>query len=651
MITQLLPLPIFRAFTAGGIPLGGGLLYAYAAGTTTPQNTYSDVGGTQPNANPMPLDTTGSASIRLDPSLAYKFVLTDMNGAVQWTEDNYQTSNTNYQSTYGTVSASLASILASWESPANYGTYYGDGSHDDTATLNDFFAAANTNLNGAPNGWVNGIIPGSPLISSTVVIAGNSFTVWFGGQPTAAAGFTSGGTPYVNDCCFNVTASNVNLWNPSFDGNAVLATCKANGFAINGSRVRLHEVTGTHYPLYGVSFNTGYGDNHIYGHQLQQFENGDVPFLTQSNFTADGIRIANDDCSVEGGYSRWNKINIHVTSTAGTTWIKDIHTYNGNSGLSTTPNPFLDQINIQVDAGAVNIHIQNCYLDNGHIDLYSPFVTIRDCLFLQNSACNFSVDANGVPNYIRLYCNGNSAAYALDIDTSTFTLETTNAPNNTNPTAPFGHLPCPSLTATTAAASSTGTATINVAAWIGPQPAVGSDIIVAGVTPSGFNGTFQVTGSTSTSVSFANSTAGPQTVAGTIQCTWVGVWSAEAALFTNTGNDLEARPSTVKIWTREDSNIPEEQELKGLGTIQNTWRIGAGATNTDTKAVSSRVFSCPLGVNGNAAPAQVTGWGTPVGPSVISSYNITDAGGSNSNTNKAVAQIINDLKAFGIYGA
>lgn len=58
-----------------------------------------------------------------------------------------------------------------------------------------------------------------------------------------------------------------------------------------------------------------------------------------------------------------------------------------------------------------------------------------------------------------------------------------------------------------------------------------------------------------------------------------------------------------------------------------------------------------LSCNNVAAPAQVTGWGSPVNPAVINNYNITDAGGANSNTNKAVAQIIKDLKAFGLYAA
>jgi hypothetical protein len=47
---------------------------------------------------------------------------------------------------------------------------------------------------------------------------------------------------------------------------------------------------------------------------------------------------------------------------------------------------------------------------------------------------------------------------------------------------------------------------------------VGSQIIVAGVTPVGFNGTYTVTACTTTTVSYALPTiTGPQTVAGTIK--------------------------------------------------------------------------------------------------------------------------------------
>jgi hypothetical protein len=70
-------------------------------------------------------------------------------------------------------------------------------------------------------------------------------------------------------------------------------------------------------------------------------------------------------------------------------------------------------------------------------------------------------------------------------------------------------------TVATSATSGTGAvATITFGtAFVHP---VGSSITVAGVTPSGYNGTYTVTASSAGSVSFASTTTGAQTVAGTI---------------------------------------------------------------------------------------------------------------------------------------
>lgn len=68
--------------------MAGGLLYTYAAGTTTPLATYSDAAGVVPNANPVVLDSTGSATVRLG-TVSYKFVLKDASSTTQWTADNY----------------------------------------------------------------------------------------------------------------------------------------------------------------------------------------------------------------------------------------------------------------------------------------------------------------------------------------------------------------------------------------------------------------------------------------------------------------------------------------------------------------------------------------------------------------------------------
>lgn len=106
-----------------------------------------------------------------------------------------------------------------------------------------------------------------------------------------------------------------------------------------------------------------------------------------------------------------------------------------------------------------------------------------------------------------------------------------------------------------------------------------------------------------------------------------------------TGNGLSMSQSSVGAG-QINLNFNASLSFKVNGTVRMT--INASGTVT---------FISAIGVNGNAPPAQVTGWGTPVGNAVINNYNITDAGGANSNTNKAVAQIIADLKAFGLYGA
>lgn len=81
------PLPRQRFFDANGLPLAGGQLFTYLAGTTTPQATYTDSTGLTPNSNPVVLDADGYADVWLG-SAKYKFVLEDDLGNVLWTVDN-----------------------------------------------------------------------------------------------------------------------------------------------------------------------------------------------------------------------------------------------------------------------------------------------------------------------------------------------------------------------------------------------------------------------------------------------------------------------------------------------------------------------------------------------------------------------------------
>lgn len=69
---------------------------------------------------------------------------------------------------------------------------------------------------------------------------------------------------------------------------------------------------------------------------------------------------------------------------------------------------------------------------------------------------------------------------------------------------------------TTGASSTAGTSTLTFAAQLIPPYQVGDQIEVTGLVPAGFNGTHTVTACTTTSVSFAGTTVGPQTVVGRI---------------------------------------------------------------------------------------------------------------------------------------
>ena len=87
-MASLTPTPKQQFFDANGNPLVAGKVYTYAGGTTTPIATYTSQTGATANANPIILDSRGMASIWLQPTVAYKFVITDENDVTQYTTDN-----------------------------------------------------------------------------------------------------------------------------------------------------------------------------------------------------------------------------------------------------------------------------------------------------------------------------------------------------------------------------------------------------------------------------------------------------------------------------------------------------------------------------------------------------------------------------------
>ena len=82
--------PVETYLDSNGDPLSGGLLYFYATGTTTPQDTFTDEELTpgNENANPVVLDSAGRTAVDIWLSNAsYKVVLKDSAAATIWTRD------------------------------------------------------------------------------------------------------------------------------------------------------------------------------------------------------------------------------------------------------------------------------------------------------------------------------------------------------------------------------------------------------------------------------------------------------------------------------------------------------------------------------------------------------------------------------------
>lgn len=81
-------LSLSQRFDSLGRPLAGGLLYTYAAGTTTPQSAYQDTGLVTALPNPITLDAFGNIPQLFFADGNIKVLLKDANGITQLAADN-----------------------------------------------------------------------------------------------------------------------------------------------------------------------------------------------------------------------------------------------------------------------------------------------------------------------------------------------------------------------------------------------------------------------------------------------------------------------------------------------------------------------------------------------------------------------------------
>lgn len=300
-------------FDDNGVPLTGGKLYIYAAGTTTPATTYTTSAGNVANANPIVLDAAGrvSAEIWITEGTSCKFILKTSADVQIWSHDNIQGAGdfsaaitavyTNLANTSdvakgdaligfkqstsaGVMSTAVARTVhekfQSYVDVKDFGAA-GDGVQDDT----NYIQNALNSVSSTNGGRI--LIPDGVYKVTDVLLMKSNTVLEFVGSIKVTA-MPTGGYEAVLATDPPTGASNITILNPQIDLNNIVP---ASGILIRYASQNIRVEGGyIRNGLNSVTYSGGRGIN---------IEGGDTP----TDVTISGVTIENcwEGVSLSGG--------------------------------------------------------------------------------------------------------------------------------------------------------------------------------------------------------------------------------------------------------------------------------------------------------------------------------------------------------------
>ena len=202
-------------FDNTGLPLNGGLIYTYQAGSTTPLATYTDVNGTIANTNPIVLDSSGRtpAEVWLTYGFNYKFVVKTSAAVTLGTYDNlYGIIGVLNTSTGTTIPTGMISLWYGSIGSVPLGWYLCDGTNGTPDLRDKFVVGAGSTYSVAATGGSTDAIVVSHTHTATVTDPGHNHTSLVRPGGTVTGG---GAVSYVNDGNTGTATTGITVSNAS----------------------------------------------------------------------------------------------------------------------------------------------------------------------------------------------------------------------------------------------------------------------------------------------------------------------------------------------------------------------------------------------------------------------------------------------------